>query len=136
MCVWMSMHSFMPGDYRIDAMNRFLAGLLFALAAHSGWAQSWPAKPVKIIVPFAPGGTADTLGRLVAQKLGEQLKASFIVENRPGAGGSIGSELASNAAPDGYTLVVSGIASHVIAPALPKGTQTEEHTSELQSPTN
>src|SRR5574341_502792 len=121
MCVWMSMHSFMPGDYRIDAMNRFLAGLLFALAAHSGWAQSWPAKPVKIIVPFAPGGTADTLGRLVAQKLGEQLKASFIVENRPGAGGSIGSELASNAAPDGYTLVVSGIASHVIAPALPNG---------------
>src|SRR5262245_38632694 len=103
-------------------MRRFLAGLLFALAAHAGWAQQWPAKPVKIIVPFAPGGTADTLGRIVAQKLGEQLKGSFVVENRPGAGGSIGSELASNAAPDGYTLVVSGIASHVIAPALPKGT--------------
>jgi tripartite-type tricarboxylate transporter receptor subunit TctC len=71
---------------------------------------------------FAPGGTADTLGRIVAQKLGEHLKASFIVENRPGAGGALGSELASNAAPDGYTLVVSGIASHVIAPMLPQGT--------------
>jgi tripartite-type tricarboxylate transporter receptor subunit TctC len=97
-----------------------LLGLLFAALAFA--AHAWPDKPVKIIVPFAPGGSADTLGRLVAQKLSEQLKASFVVENRAGAGGSIGSELASNAAPDGYTLVVSGIASHVIAPALPKGT--------------
>jgi len=73
-------------------------------------------------VPFAPGGSADTLGRLVAQKLSEQLKASFVVENRGGAGGALGSELALKAAPDGYTLVVSGIASHVIAPLLPQGT--------------
>jgi tripartite-type tricarboxylate transporter receptor subunit TctC len=100
-------------------MKRLLAGLLCAFACQ---AQAWPERPVKIIVPFAPGGTADTLGRLVAQKLGEHLKASFIVENRPGAGGAIGSDLAAKAAPDGYTLVVSGIASHVIAPALPQGT--------------
>ena len=73
-------------------------------------------------MPFAPGGSADTLGRLVAQKLAEQLKASFIVENRAGAGGAIGAELAAKAAPDGHTLVVSGIASHVIAPLLPQGT--------------
>ena len=73
-------------------------------------------------MPFAPGGSADTLGRLVAQKLSEQLKASFVVENRGGAGGALGSELALKAAPDGYTLVVSGIASHVIAPLLPQGT--------------
>ena len=103
-------------------MIRLLAGLLFVLASHAAWAQAWPAKPVKIIVPFAPGGTADTLGRLVAQKLGEQLKASLIVENRPGAGGTLGSDLAVKAPPDGYTLVVSGIASHVIAPLLPQGT--------------
>lgn len=97
----------------------FLLLLVFAIPA---WAQSWPARPVKIIVPFAPGGTADTLGRLVAQKLGESLKASFVVENRAGAGGTLGSDLAAKAAPDGYTLVVSGIASHVIAPLLPQGT--------------
>jgi len=100
-------------------MVRLLAGLLFVFACQ---AQAWPEKPVRIIVPFAPGGSADTLGRLVAQKLSEHLKASFVVENRGGAGGALGSELALKAAPDGYTLVVSGIASHVIAPLLPQGT--------------
>ena len=101
-------------------MRVFFLGLLFLLA---GQAHAWPDKPVKIIVPFAPGGSADTLGRLVAQRLGEQLKASFVVENRAGAGGALGSDLAARAAPDGYTLVVSGIASHVIAPLLPQGTR-------------
>jgi tripartite-type tricarboxylate transporter receptor subunit TctC len=106
-------------DYRIRSMIRLLVGLLFLLVTH---AHAWPTKPVKIIVPFAPGGSADTLGRLVAQKLSEQLRANFIVENRPGAGGALGSDLAAKAAPDGYTLVVSGIASHAIAPSLPNGT--------------
>ena len=101
-------------------MKRLLCGLLLVLATQ---AHAWPTKPVKIIVPFQPGGSADTLGRLVAQKLAEQLKANFVVENRAGAGGALGSDLAAKAAPDGYTLVVSGIASHVIAPALPQGTQ-------------
>src|SRR5688500_3567128 len=100
-------------------MRCFVVGLLVLLATH---VHAWPTKPVKIIVPFQPGGTADTLGRLVAQKLGEHLKSSFIVENRAGAGGALGSDLAARAAPDGYTLVVSGIASHVIAPLLPQGT--------------
>jgi tripartite-type tricarboxylate transporter receptor subunit TctC len=103
-------------------MKRFLTAVFLFAAAQAVFAQSWPAKPVKVIVPFAPGGSADTLGRLVAQKLSEHLKASFVVENRAGAGGSLGSELASNAPADGYTLVVSGIASHVIAPHLPQGT--------------
>jgi tripartite-type tricarboxylate transporter receptor subunit TctC len=102
-------------------MRRLVLGLLFLIATQAH-AQAWPGKPVKIIVPFAPGGTADTLGRLVAQKLGEQLKASFVVENRGGAGGAVGSDLVAKAAPDGYTLVISGIASHVIAPMLPQGT--------------
>jgi len=101
-------------------MRVFFLGLLFLLA---GQAHAWPDKPVKIIVPFAPGGSADTLGRLVAQRLGEQLKASFVVENRAGAGGTLGSDIAAKAEPDGYTLVVSGIASHVIAPLLPQGTR-------------
>jgi tripartite-type tricarboxylate transporter receptor subunit TctC len=107
-------------DYRIRFMARLLLGLCFLVLPHL--AQAWPTKPVKIIAPFAPGGTADTLGRLVAQKLGEQMNASFIVENRPGAGGAVGSDLVAKVAPDGYTLVVSGIASHVIAPLLPQGT--------------
>jgi tripartite-type tricarboxylate transporter receptor subunit TctC len=83
-------------------------------------AEGWPEKPVRIIAPFAPGGSADTLGRLVAQKLSEDLKQSFIVENRPGAGGVVGSELVAKSPPDGYTLVVSGVASHVISPAMTK----------------
>ena len=91
--------------------------LCCALAAGAG-AQQYPAKPVRIVVPFAPGGSADTLGRLVAGKLTESLGQNFVAENRPGAGGLLGSELVSKSAPDGYTLVVSGVASHAIAPAL------------------
>jgi tripartite-type tricarboxylate transporter receptor subunit TctC len=120
MCVWMSMHSIMAVNYRIRRMRRLLIPLM--MFATTAWAQPWPSRPVKIIVPFAPGGTADTLGRLVAQKVGESLKVNFVVENRGGAGGALGSDLAAKAAPDGYTLVVSGIASHVIAPLLPQGT--------------
>jgi tripartite-type tricarboxylate transporter receptor subunit TctC len=93
----------------------FLCG---ALAASAASAQQYPVKPVRVVVPFAPGGTADTLGRIAASKLTQSLGQNFVVENRPGAGGLLGSELASNSAADGYTLVVSGIASHVIAPAL------------------
>ena len=103
-------------------MKRLLFTLCALAASLSVHAQQWPARPVKIIAPFAPGGSADTLGRIVAKKLSEQLKESFVVENRPGAGGALGSELVSNAPPDGYTFVVSGIASHVIAPQLPSGT--------------
>jgi tripartite-type tricarboxylate transporter receptor subunit TctC len=99
-----------------------MRALLIGLICVSTQLHAWPDKPVKVIVPFAPGGSADTLGRLVAQKLSEHLKAGFVIENRAGAGGALGSELAAKAAPDGYTLVVSGIASHVIAPLLPQGT--------------
>ena len=97
-------------------MTRFVFGLIFVFA------QAWPSKPVRIVAPFAPGGSADTLGRIVAQKLTESFKESFIVENRPGAGGVIGSELVAKAPPDGYMLVVSGVASHAVAPSLPRGT--------------
>src|SRR3989442_8430693 len=97
-----------------------VAVALLGLGATGADAQAWPARPVRIIVPFAPGGTADTLGRLVAQRLSESFKENFVVENRAGAGGVIGSELVAKAAPDGYTLVVSGVATHCIAPALSK----------------
>jgi tripartite-type tricarboxylate transporter receptor subunit TctC len=103
-------------------MKRFSAFLVLIVFTSGVLAQSWPAKPVRIIAPFAPGGSADTLGRIVAQKLTESVKETFIVENRPGAGGVIGSDMVAKAAPDGYTLVVSGVASHAVAPALPRGT--------------
>jgi tripartite-type tricarboxylate transporter receptor subunit TctC len=92
----------------------------FCLGVATAGAQGYPAKTVRIIAPFAPGGTADTLGRIVAGKLTESLGQNFVVENRPGAGGMVGADLVSKAAPDGYTLGVSGVASHAIAPALAK----------------
>jgi len=102
-------------------MKRFLL-LIACFAAGTATAQSWPDRPVKIVAPFAPGGTADTLGRLVAEQLTQKFKQSFVVENRPGAGGAVGSELVAKSDPDGYTFVVSSVASHVIRPNLPGGT--------------
>ena len=94
--------------------------LLLALAAvapAAARAQSdYPNKQIRIVVPFAPGGSSDTLGRLIGRHLQEAFKQTVVVENKAGAGGAIGSREVSKAAPDGYTLVVSGIGSHVIAP--------------------
>ncbi len=92
-------------------------GALAALAGGAG-AQDWPAKPVRVIVPYAPGGSADTLGRIVAEGLSEAFKQQFVVENRPGAGGVLGTTQVARAPADGYTLGVSGIATHTIAPAI------------------
>jgi tripartite-type tricarboxylate transporter receptor subunit TctC len=80
-------------------------------------AQDWPARPVRIVSPFAAGGSSDTMGRLIAERLSEQLHQPFYVENRGGAGGLIGSAAVAAAAPDGYTFVISSIGSHVIAPS-------------------
>lgn len=79
-------------------------------------AQDWPTKPVKIIVPWAAGGVTDTLARVAASKLSTSLNQPFYVENHAGAGGIIGSDMVAKAPPDGYTLVASGMASHVITP--------------------
>ncbi len=91
--------------------------VLACLAAGSGRAQDWPAKPVKIVAPFAPGGTSTTLARVLADHFSQIFRQTFYIENRPGAGGMLGSSVVAAAEPDGYTLVVTGIASHVIAPA-------------------
>src|SRR5262245_17264329 len=103
-------------------MRRILLGglaLLFVVAGPQlGRAQDWPARPIKLVVPFSPGGTADTLGRVFAQALSERLGQQVYVENRAGAGGMSASAQVARAEPDGYTLLVSGVASHVIAPVL------------------
>jgi tripartite-type tricarboxylate transporter receptor subunit TctC len=90
---------------------------LQCLAAARVDAQDWPARPVKIIAPFAPGGTSDVLARVLANHFTEAYHQPFYIDSRPGAGGMIGSSMVAAAEPDGYTLVISGIASHVIAPA-------------------
>ncbi|MGG5812269.1 Bug family tripartite tricarboxylate transporter substrate binding protein [Falsiroseomonas sp. CW058] len=81
-------------------------------------AQSWPNGPIRLVVPFAPGGSTDLTARLVADGLSQRLGVSVIVENRPGAGATTGSQLVADSAPDGQTLVMSNIASHAISPSL------------------
>jgi tripartite-type tricarboxylate transporter receptor subunit TctC len=81
-------------------------------------AQAWPAQPLRLVVPFAPGGTTDLVARMIGQGLGERLGQPVIVENRPGAGATVGSQQVAAAAPDGHTLLMSNIASHGIGPTL------------------
>ena len=94
--------------------------LALAAATLGAWAapalaqDKWPSKPITFIVPFPAGGTTDVLARLIGQKLGAVLGTTIVVDNRGGAGGSVGSEMASRAAPDGYTLVGGTVSSHAI----------------------
>ena len=110
--------------HRRRASAVLLSALLgAALLPGAAWAQAdWPNKPIKIVVPYAPGGSSDALGRLIARHLQEAFKQTVVVENKGGAGGIIGSREVAKSAPDGYTLVVSGIGSHVIAPVDQPGT--------------
>ena len=96
-------------------MISIAAGVVFAVAAH---AQTYPAKPIRLIIPFPPGGATDALGRTVVQKLGESLRQQVIADNRPGASGILGMELAAKAPADGYTLVVGQASNLAINLAL------------------
>jgi len=99
--------------------RRALAVLLASIAVPGrGLAQAWPARPVRLIVPFPPGGSTDILGRSIAQKLQEVLAQPFVVENKGGAGGSIGATEAARAAPDGYTLLMGHIGTLAVNPSL------------------
>jgi tripartite-type tricarboxylate transporter receptor subunit TctC len=97
-----------------------LASLLVAVVPLTAQAQNsaYPARPIRMIVPFPAGGATDILARALSQKLGEKIGQNVVVDNRPGAGGTIGADAASKAAPDGYTLLLSTSSTHSIGPAI------------------
>ena len=88
------------------------------LAPTMGWAQGYPTKPIRMIVPFPAGGATDILARALSQKLGEKIGQTVVVENRPGAGGTIGADVASKSVADGYTLLLATSSTHSIGPAV------------------
>ena len=92
--------------------------LLCCAAGAAQAASSFPARPIRMIVAFAPGGGTDIIGRIAAQGITVHLGQQVVVDNRPGAGGNIGTALVARAAPDGYTLVTAGTGTHAINPSL------------------
>ena len=97
----------------ICAITLALCGPMLALA------QAWPAaKPIRMVIPFPPGGATDIIGRTVAQKLSATLGQQVVVDNKPGAGGTIGSDMVAKATPDGYTILMATSSTHSIGPAL------------------
>jgi tripartite-type tricarboxylate transporter receptor subunit TctC len=102
-------------------VNRILAGIALALASLGAPAQgNWPVKPVKIIVPFPAGGPTDVMTRALADKLATALGHAVVIDNKPGAGGTIGSDLVAKSAPDGYTLLMATGSTHSVGPYLGK----------------
>jgi len=99
---------------------RFVAWLALVAAASTAVAQTFPSRPVKIIVPFPPGGSADAAARIVAEKTGEEWKQPVLVENKPGAGTTIAAAFVAGSAPDGYVLYLTGPISHAVSAALYK----------------
>jgi tripartite-type tricarboxylate transporter receptor subunit TctC len=89
-----------------------------ALAAAPAFAETYPAKPIRFIVPYPPGGPLDAVARLLADKMKDGLGQAVVVENKPGAGGNIGADAAAKSAPDGYTIVMGAVATHAINPTL------------------
>jgi tripartite-type tricarboxylate transporter receptor subunit TctC len=107
---------------RTDTMKRrslvVTLATSFTLSPSMGFAQAYPSKPIRMIVPFPAGGATDILARALSQKLGERLGQAVVVENRPGAGGTIGADAAAKAVADGYTLLLASSSTHSIAPAI------------------
>src|SRR5258706_11690889 len=95
-----------------------LTGLLLLCAAASASSQQWPERPVRLVVPYPPGGNVDSAARIISGKLQEALGQPFIVENKAGAGGMIGGEYVAKAAPDGYTLFVAANGPLLFSPII------------------
>jgi len=95
---------------------------LAALAApfHAAWAQNYPSRPIRLVVPFPAGGATDLFARELTQAMGEKMGATFVVDNKPGAGGAIGSTAVANAQADGYTLLLATTSTHAIGPLITK----------------
>ena len=107
----------------LQIVSRVIAALCLALAMPVANAQApaaYPTKPVKLVVPFPPGGSLDIAGRLIAQKLTEMWGQSVVVENKPGAGGNIGADFVAKSSPDGYTILLGALSTHAVNPSLYK----------------
>lgn len=106
----------------MSTKRQFLAGatavLALSMLGHNAQAQTYPSKPIKLVVGYTPGGTTDILARVVADKLSQKLGQPVVVDNRPGAAGGIGAELVAESEPDGYTLLMATASSHGINPAV------------------
>lgn len=100
--------------------SRLLAPLVVFLPALAAAADTWPARTIRLVIPFPPGGSSDILGRLVADRLGRALNANFIVDNKPGATTQIGTDIVANAPADGYTLLLGAASAFTVLPNLRK----------------
>jgi tripartite-type tricarboxylate transporter receptor subunit TctC len=101
-------------------MFRIVSGVLGLLVAASVWGQSYPNRPISMVIGFAPGGGTDTAARIIAKKLGDNLGQSVVVENKPGAGGNIATDYVAKSAPDGYTILLGSVGSLTVAPHIVK----------------
>ncbi|MGA1316158.1 MAG: Bug family tripartite tricarboxylate transporter substrate binding protein [Rubrivivax sp.] len=107
-----------PGRRSFAAAMIALPGLLKTTAAHAQSGGAWPSRPIRLVVPYPPGGASDIAGRMQAEVLGKALGANVVVDNRAGAGGTIGTAYVAKAAPDGYTIMMASPSSHLGAPLL------------------
>ncbi|HZA14183.1 MAG TPA: tripartite tricarboxylate transporter substrate-binding protein, partial [Myxococcaceae bacterium] len=104
----------------LKSLSAAVAAMLLLASAGALAAEPYPSKPIKVIVPFPAGGTTDLVARVIGQELTKAWGQQVVVENRPGAGGNIGSEAAAKSAPDGYTLLMGTVGTHGINPSLYK----------------
>jgi tripartite-type tricarboxylate transporter receptor subunit TctC len=101
-------------------MRRLIGMFVVTMAAHAAHAQGYPNKPIRFIAPFPPGGSSDLIARVLSQRMSEQLGQPVVIDNRPGASGSLGTELGAKAPADGYTMLLGGVAPLAMNPHLLK----------------
>jgi tripartite-type tricarboxylate transporter receptor subunit TctC len=103
----------LPARHYRGIAGHAMAALLLAAIQLPAYSQAYPAKPVRLIAPFPPGGSSDLIARIVAQRLSEGFPNQVIIENRPGAGSNLGAQIAARAAPDGYTLLITSVTAAI-----------------------